>query len=263
MNSILKKLSHLFGPGDKPGEGAATTASSATQAPAPEPVPSNWDNAPVRRRVIQAPVIVEQDEDSRKSDKVLIKAELSAMRDALKFMVNRPLFPGYSWYFSSFESAAGSRLAEAVFSVEKVETLLVQGSTATVTRTEAATVEQWEQFARDIGAAMREAIESGEPLISEEIRQAIPPEDTVRKEIQKVIDGEVNPGVAAHGGLIVLKKVEGNTVHIVMGGGCQGCSAADLTLKQGIHNAFRNAVPFVGAILDETDHAAGTNPYFS
>jgi len=260
VNSILKKLSHLFGSDEKEMEEGAAT-SSATRSPAP--APSSWDNAPVRRRVIQAPVIMEQDEATRNSDKVLIKAELTPMRDALKFMVNRPLFPGYSWYFPLFESAAGSRLAEAVFSVDKVETLLVQGSTATVTRTEAATVEQWEQFARDIGAAMREAIESGDPLISEDIRQSIPPEDTVRKEIQKVIDGEVNPGVAAHGGLIVLKKVEGNTVHIVMGGGCQGCSAADLTLKQGIHNAFRSAVPYVGAILDETDHAAGTNPYFS
>jgi Fe-S cluster biogenesis protein NfuA len=48
-----------------------------------------------------------------------------------------------------------------------------------------------------------------------------------------------------------------------MGGGCQGCSAADLTLKQGIHTSFRKAVPMVGAIFDETDHTAGLNPYFS
>lgn len=259
MNSILKKLSNLFGPGSRDKEEASTPAAAAPPAPG---TPASGE-PPLRRRVIQAPVIMEQDEAGRKSDKVLIKAELSGMRDALKLMVNRPLFDGYSWYFSSFESAAGSRLAEAVFSVDKVETLLVQGSTATVTRTEAAHVEQWKEFAEQLGAAMREAIQSGEPLISDEIKESIPPEDTVRRNIEKVIDGEVNPGVAAHGGLIVLKKVEGNTVHIVMGGGCQGCSAADLTLKQGIHNAFRNAVPYVGAILDETDHAAGTNPYFS
>ncbi|MCF8720429.1 NifU family protein [Nitrospina gracilis] len=259
MNSILKKLSNLFGPGSRDKEEASTPAATAPPAPG---TPASSE-PPLRRRVIQAPVIMEQDEAIRKSDKVLIKAELSGMRDALKLMVNRPLFDGYSWYFSSFESAAGSRLAEAVFSVDKVETLLVQGSTATVTRTEAAHVEQWKEFAEQLGAAMREAIQSGDPLISDEIKKSIPPEDTVRRNIEKVIDGEVNPGVAAHGGLIVLKKVEGNTVHIVMGGGCQGCSAADLTLKQGIHNAFRNAVPYVGAILDETDHAAGANPYFS
>ena len=52
------------------------------------------------------------------------------------------------------------------------------------------------------------------------------------------------------------------SVTIEMGGGCQGCSAADLTLKQGIHSAFRKAAPYVGAIYDETDHAAGLNPYY-
>ena len=48
-----------------------------------------------------------------------------------------------------------------------------------------------------------------------------------------------------------------------MGGGCQGCSAADVTLKSGIHRAFRDAVPRLGAIYDDTDHEAGTNPFFS
>ena len=84
----------------------------------------------------------------------------------------------------------------------------------------------------------------------------------VREEIQKVIDTEVNPGVAGHGGRITLTAIAGNTVTIEMGGGCQGCSAADLTLKQGIHSSFRKAVPYVGAIYDETDHAAGSNPYY-
>ena len=69
--------------------------------------------------------------------------------------------------------------------------------------------------------------------------------------------------VAGHGGRITLTAVTGNTVTIEMGGGCQGCSAADLTLKQGIHSAFRKAAPYVGAIYDETDHAAGSNPYYS
>ena len=85
----------------------------------------------------------------------------------------------------------------------------------------------------------------------------------IREGIQKVIDEEVNPGVAGHGGQINLLAVKGNTVTIQMGGGCQGCSAADLTLKQGIHTSFRKAVPQVGAIFDETDHTAGLNPYFS
>jgi len=212
---------------------------------------------------VQAPIIREEAQAFSSSKNILIKAELSGLRDQLKLMVNRPLFEGYSWYFSNFESAEGSTLAEKVFCIDKVETLMVQGSTATVTRTEAATLEQWEAFAKEVGAALRSTLQSGEPLISDEIRKAIPSEDVVRQDIQKVIDTEVNPGVAGHGGRISLTKVEGNTVHIEMGGGCQGCSAADLTLKQGIHNSFRTAVPYIGAILDETDHTAGLNPFYS
>ena len=90
----------------------------------------------------------------------------------------------------------------------------------------------------------------------------IPEETAVREGVQVCIDEEVNPGVAAHSGYITLTEVRGNSVYIQMGGGCQGCSAADLTLKQGIHEAFRKAVPGLGAIYDETDHAAGLNPYF-
>jgi Fe-S cluster biogenesis protein NfuA len=62
--------------------------------------------------------------------------------------------------------------------------------------------------------------------------------------------------------VITLLGVTGNTIRIHMGGGCQGCAASTVTLKEGIHKAFRQAVPQIGAILDETDHSAGTNPYY-
>ena len=75
---------------------------------------------------------------------------------------------------------------------------------------------------------------------------------------------DINPGLASHGGEVSLVEItEDNIAILKFGGGCQGCSAADLTLKQGIHTSFRKAVPQVGAIFDETDHTAGLNPYFS
>ncbi len=260
----------MFGPkSEKEPVSASTPESSGSPAPASSSgqtasiQPPPFEPPPAQRRVVQAPILREEAEAFSNSADILIKAELSGQRDQLKLMVNRPLFAGYSWYFSDFESAAGSRLAEAVFSVDKVKTLMVQESTAIITRSDAASLEEWEAFARELGARLRETIESGEPLISDEIRNSIPAEDVVRQDIQRVIDMEVNPGVAGHGGRITLTKVEGNTVHIEMGGGCQGCSAADLTLKQGIHNSFRTAVPYIGAILDETDHTAGLNPFYS
>ena len=232
-----------------------------TESEKPASPQENFPEPPPQRRIIQPQVIATQNATTD-TEKILIKAQPSGVMDQCKFMVNRTLLEGNSWYFADFESAAGSALAESIFSVDGVETALVHESTLTVTRTDKSSAD-WQPLAKVIGAAIRENLESGRPLISDEIWKSIPSEDEVRSKIQEVIDQEVNPGVAGHGGHITLTKVEGNTVTILMGGGCQGCSAADLTLKQGIHNSFRKALSNVGAIYDETDHKAGLNPYYS
>jgi Fe-S cluster biogenesis protein NfuA len=231
----------------------------------PEPVqePASLEpETPAVRETIQAPVL-SQDDSPEDSDKILIKAQPSQASDQCVFRVNRTLLKNYSWYFANFESAEGSALAERIFSGDEVETVLVLENHLVVTRKDK-TLYDWKEFAKAVGCSIRSAIEeNGEQLISTKILESMPSEDEIRSGIQKSIDDEVNPGVAGHGGLISLLNVHGNTITIKMGGGCQGCSAADLTLKQGIHTTFRKAVPQVGAILDETDHSAGLNPYFS
>ena len=74
---------------------------------------------------------------------------------------------------------------------------------------------------------------------------------------------EINPGIASHSGVVTLERIVGNSVFLTMGGGCQGCAASEITLRQGIHNTFRSAVPQIGGIFDVTDHAAGSNPFYS
>jgi IscR-regulated protein YhgI len=81
--------------------------------------------------------------------------------------------------------------------------------------------------------------------------------------VQQVIDERINPGVATHGGTINLVDVRDNVVYLRMGGGCQGCGMASVTLTQGIKEALREAVPEIVDIQDVTDHAAGADPYFS
>lgn len=90
----------------------------------------------------------------------------------------------------------------------------------------------------------------------------IPSEEELRRQVARVIDEEINPGIAAHSGVITLEAVRGNSVYIRMGGGCQGCAASEITLRQGIDALVREKVPEVGAIIDVTDHAAGRSPYF-
>ncbi len=88
-------------------------------------------------------------------------------------------------------------------------------------------------------------------------------DDPVAQRVQDVLERQVNPGVASHGGHVSLTKVEGDAAYVRLGGGCQGCGAADVTLRQGIEEAILSAVPEIKRVLDATDHAAGTNPYYA
>lgn len=81
--------------------------------------------------------------------------------------------------------------------------------------------------------------------------------------VKQVLDEQINPSVAMHGGHIALVDVQGDTVFIRLEGGCQGCGMADVTLKQGVEVAIKQAVPSINAVLDSTDHAGGQNPYFA
>ena len=97
-------------------------------------------------------------------------------------------------------------------------------------------------------------------------RSAAPPDaDLSTPEAQavlRVLEEEINPAIASHGGMAQLVAFEEGTVYLRLVGGCQGCGMASVTLSQGIEVALREAVPEVQSIVDVTDHAAGTNPYF-
>ena len=86
--------------------------------------------------------------------------------------------------------------------------------------------------------------------------------DPIAARIQEVLDRQINPSVAAHGGVVDLLEVRGGAAYVQLGGGCQGCAQVDVTLRQGIEVAIKAAVPQIVEVIDVTDHAAGTNPYF-
>jgi Fe/S biogenesis protein NfuA len=86
--------------------------------------------------------------------------------------------------------------------------------------------------------------------------------DPIAARVQDVLDQQINPGVASHGGFVDLLDVRDGAAYVQLGGGCQGCAQVDVTLRQGIEVAIKAAVPEISQVIDSTDHAAGTNPYF-
>ena len=84
----------------------------------------------------------------------------------------------------------------------------------------------------------------------------------VAQRVLQVLEQQINPSIASHGGRAELVAVEEGAAYLRLGGGCQGCGMANVTLTQGIQVAIREAVPEIAEVIDVTDHASGTNPYF-
>ena len=94
---------------------------------------------------------------------------------------------------------------------------------------------------------------------------AAPPgnlESDLARAVIAVLERDVNPSIAAHGGHAELVAIEGAVAYLRLGGGCVGCGMATVTLSQGIEVAITEAIPEIDAIVDVTDHASGRNPYF-
>ena len=84
----------------------------------------------------------------------------------------------------------------------------------------------------------------------------------MRRKIQRILDQEINPSVATHGGKIELVDYANQTVFIRMTGGCQGCASSKATLTGGVEKTLIRHFPQIVAVHDVTDHEAGESPYY-
>ena len=86
----------------------------------------------------------------------------------------------------------------------------------------------------------------------------------LHERVQYIIDNEINPNLASHGGFVSLDNIVDNGIVLLrFGGGCHGCGMADVTLKSGIEKTLLQQCPDITAVRDATDHALGENPYYS
>jgi Fe/S biogenesis protein NfuA len=84
----------------------------------------------------------------------------------------------------------------------------------------------------------------------------------VAERVVQVVREMINPAIASHGGVAEVVAVEDGTVYVRLGGGCQGCGMATVTLSQGIESTLKQTVPEITKVVDVTDHAGGANPYY-
>ena len=106
---------------------------------------------------------------------------------------------------------------------------------------------------------------SGVPAVLEMSRETSAQGRTdaeIRALVQALLDKEVNRSIAGHGGKISIVDLRGARLTIAMSGGCQGCAASQVTLRQGFEVMVRRVAPEIAEIVDTTDHAAGKVPYY-
>jgi Fe-S cluster biogenesis protein NfuA len=193
-------------------------------------------------------------------EEIEIRSEVDKRNPALyRFMVNRTLYIGTKTVNNKSE-AQGFTLAEKLFKIEGVVKIQLIGHLLVVTKADDV---EWERIIKEVEAVLTAYFLSGLALTREQVeeRMMLIGRNT-REKIQYLIDHQINPGVAAHAGFVQLIDVKDDTVYVRLGGGCQGCSAADFTLRQGIESIIRREIPEIRQILDVTDHAAGMNPYY-
>jgi len=180
--------------------------------------------------------------------------------NACRFVVDPAVYPEGGAHFSTGSPTTDSPLAEALFELEDISKILIAGNSVSITTAES---KDWGTFSEKVAILIRDQINSGIPAVADSFTDALPSPDSIRTQVQEAIDTKINPAVAAHGGVVSLLDVQGNNIFLEFGGGCQGCGMVSVTLKYGVEKLLRDTIPEIGQILDTTDHAAGTNPYYA
>jgi Fe-S cluster biogenesis protein NfuA len=178
-----------------------------------------------------------------------------------KFEVNQPLWEGPTLVFTAADQSMGSPIVDALFAVQGITRVKIAGQSITLSKN---IPNPWPELAKFILPAIREPLLAGQPIISEGAVETaqVSKEMDIEQAIEQLLETHINPALASHGGFVNLVKVEEGNVYIEMGGGCQGCAASKMTMKNGVEAAIREICPTVQDIVDVTDHAAGTNPYY-
>ena len=204
-------------------------------------------------------------EDGKIEAKIEVSVEQTGDEQARKFQLSRVISSREVVYASSQEASI-SPIAKKIFGFPWTEKIEVGKDFVTVSKQDWV---DWEVLEEPLQGLVTEHFEwavaeaaKRDGAIEENPELTVPDLETPQaQQVQALIDSEINPAVAAHGGFVTLVDVKDDNVYVQFGGGCQGCSVSNVTLKDGIEASIKKAIPDIREVIDVTDHAAGLNPY--
>ena len=189
---------------------------------------------------------------------VKIRGQPTISPQVCKFLIDRPIIKmGDAAYFRKGMEGK-SRLPKSLFKLGYLTKIGIEGDTLVLT-SDMKDI-SWPERGKEIGKVIRDFLALDVPAI---VLEAIEEQnDEVYVEVEALINKDVNPSIASHGGYVTLVRVVGNKAYVTMGGGCQGCSASSVTLKAGVETMIVAKVDEIMEVVDITNHEAGANPYY-
>lgn len=205
------------------------------------------------------------------SEEIKIKAEVDPSHTICRFKVSKTLLPDGSISCKSLEFAQDSLLLKQLFELEDVLEIFVNDNQVTIKKNESAT---WSQLAPKVGQVIRSALGSGRPLFPAEMISPVAKEvsaegpspvlnSDIGNVIKKLLEEQVRPALASHGGTVELVDIKDSKVYLRFGGGCHGCSQVSTTVKDGIEKLIVSSIASITGVVDVTDHTSGSNPYYN
>ncbi|MFN2532645.1 MAG: NifU family protein [Pyrinomonadaceae bacterium] len=193
-------------------------------------------------------------------DGLTISSEVDKRNPGIcRFTVDRTLHIGTAT-FDSKDKTARLLLAQKLFDIEGITRVQLIGHLLVVFKT---AEQHWRVLIPKIREVLEAFLVSSFALSEDQIEnEMVLMGRGTREKVQYVLTHKINPGVAEHGGFVELIDVKNNNVYVRLRGGCQGCGAADFTLRQTIEAIIKKAIPEILQVQDVTDHAAGLNPYY-
>tara|TARA_B100001079_G_scaffold106301_1_gene91311 strand:- start:766 stop:1425 length:660 start_codon:yes stop_codon:yes gene_type:complete len=192
------------------------------------------------------------------AQEIRIRGEPTADPQKCRFVLDGEVLSRASMSFNRESNTDNSPLAKKLLELPYITQVNIAGQVVTLTGDN---IESWPAIGKEIGSVIRDQMKSGEAPVTE---VAI---DTGNNElfnqVNELIKNDINPSIASHGGVITLQSVSDGKAYVTMGGGCKGCSASSVTLKQGVESYIVAKVDGVTELVDITNHAEGENPYYT
>ncbi|MBI3543273.1 MAG: NifU family protein [Deltaproteobacteria bacterium] len=183
------------------------------------------------------------------AERVDISLEFTPNPNTLKYVVNRTLLEKGAANYPNAAAAEKSPLAKRLFGVLGVTGVMIGKNFVTVTKGDQG---DWEGLNRGVTDLLKEHLGANLPVVDPDSLQTGPTgqgSGAIEDKIRAILDAEIRPAVAMDGGDITFERFENGVVYLYMQGSCSGCPSSTATLKMGIENRLKEAIPEVQEVV--------------